>query len=123
VREGLLGLQRALARAAPPPGAVLEGRDIGTVVFPDAEAKFFLTADPRVRAERRFRELQQRGLPVSLEQIVAEQEKRDRDDQNRALAPLRKADDAELVDSTALTLDQVVARVEESLRRRGLLAS
>jgi cytidylate kinase len=123
VRQGLLGLQRALARGAPPPGAVLEGRDIGTVVFPDADAKFFLTAASRVRAERRFRELQQRGLPVVFEQVLADQEKRDRDDQSRALAPLRQADDAELVDSTSLTLDQVVTHIEESLRRRGLVSS
>ncbi len=122
VRQGLLGLQRALARGAPSPGAVLEGRDIGTVVFPDAEAKFFLTADSRVRAQRRFRELEQRGLPVVFDQVLADQEKRDRDDQSRALAPLRQADDAELIDSTALSLDEVVARLEESLRRRGLVA-
>jgi CMP/dCMP kinase len=121
VRQGLLGLQRALARGAPPPGAVLEGRDIGTVVFPDAEAKFFLTAASPVRAERRFRELQQRGLPVVLEEVLADQEKRDRDDQSRALAPLRQAPDAELIDSTALSLDEVVARVKQRLRERGLL--
>jgi CMP/dCMP kinase len=120
VRAGLLGLQRALALAAPPPGAVLEGRDIGTVVFPDAEAKFFLTAAPPTRAERRFRELQQRGLPVKLEEVLADQEKRDRDDQSRALAPLRQADDAELIDSTSLSLDEVVAHIEQKLRGRGL---
>jgi cytidylate kinase len=114
-------LQRALAHAAPPPGAVLEGRDIGTVVFPDAEAKFFLTAASRTRAERRFRELQQRGLPVNLEEVLADQEKRDRDDQSRALAPLRQAPDAELIDSTALSLDEVVARIEQRLRERGLI--
>jgi CMP/dCMP kinase len=122
VRQGLLGLQRTLARAAPLPGAVLEGRDIGTVVFPDAEAKFFLTASSRVRAERRFRELQQRGLPVKLEEVLADQEKRDRDDASRALAPLKQASDAELIDSTALSLDEVVARIQQRLRDRGHLA-
>jgi CMP/dCMP kinase len=120
VREGLLGLQRALARSAAPPGAVLEGRDIGTVVFPDAEAKFFLTAAPRVRAERRFLELQKRGLRDTLDEVLADQEKRDRDDASRALAPLRQADDAELIDSTTLSLDEVVTRIEQRLRERGL---
>jgi cytidylate kinase len=122
VREGLLGMQRALARAAPPPGAVLEGRDIGTVVFPDAEAKFFLTATPRVRAERRFKELQQRGLAVTLDDVLADQVKRDRDDESRALAPLRQAADAERIDSTAMSLDDVVKLIEERLRTRGLVA-
>jgi cytidylate kinase len=121
VREGLLGLQRALGHAAPPPGAVLEGRDIGTVVFPDAEAKFFLTASSRVRAERRFRELQQRSLPVVLEEVLADQEKRDRDDASRALAPLKQAADAELIDSTALSLDEVTAHIQKRLLERGLL--
>jgi cytidylate kinase len=120
VRDGLLELQRRLGRAAAK-GAVLEGRDIGTVVFPDAMGKFFLTADPRVRAERRYRELTAKGTQTSLEAVLAEQERRDRDDASRAVAPLKQAQDAELVDSTALSLDQVVERMEASLRRRGLL--
>ncbi len=122
VRDGLLELQRRLGRAAAK-GAVLEGRDIGTVVFPDAKGKFFLTADPRVRAERRFRELSAKGTTPTLESVLAEQERRDRDDASRAVAPLKQAADAELVDSTSLTLDQVVDRMEQSLRRRGLLRS
>jgi cytidylate kinase len=117
VRSGLLELQRRLGRNAPR-GAVLEGRDIGTVVFPDAEAKFFLTATPRTRAERRFRELSARGVACTFEQVLADQEKRDRDDSSRALAPLRQADDAELIDSTDLSLDEVVARIEKSLGAR-----
>ena len=93
VRAGLLGLQRALARSAAPPGAVLEGRDIGTVVFPDAEAKFFLTAAPSVRAERRFLELQKRGLPIKLDEVLADQGEagsRRRQPGARAAAPGRR---------------------------------
>ena len=120
VRDGLLELQRRLGRAATN-GAVLEGRDIGTVVFPDAKGKFFLTADPRVRAERRYRELIAKGTQTTVDAVLAEQERRDRDDANRAVAPLKQAEDAELVNSTQLTLDQVVDRMEQSLRRRGLL--
>ncbi len=121
VRDGLLELQRRLGRAAPR-GAVLEGRDIGTVVFPDAEAKFFLTADPRVRAERRYRELAAKGTRTTVDEVLAEQERRDRDDASRAVAPLKQAGDAELVDSTSLDLDQVVAHIEARLRGRGLVA-
>jgi cytidylate kinase len=120
VRDGLLELQRRLGRAAAK-GAVLEGRDIGTVVFPDAKGKFFLTADPRVRAERRYRELTAKGTQTTVEAVLAEQERRDRDDASRPVAPLKQAEDAELVDSTHMTLDQVVDRMEQSLRRRGLL--
>ncbi|HUB09694.1 MAG TPA: (d)CMP kinase [Myxococcales bacterium] len=121
VRDGLLDLQRRLGRAAPK-GAVLEGRDIGTVVFPDAEAKFFLTADPRVRAERRYKELAAKGTKTTVDEVLAEQERRDRDDASRAVAPLKQAADAELVDSTRLDLDQVVAHIVASLRRRGLVS-
>jgi cytidylate kinase len=121
VRDGLLDLQRRLGSKAVK-GAVLEGRDIGTVVFPDAKGKFFLTADPRVRAERRFRELASKGMQTTLEAVLGEQERRDKDDASRAVAPLKQAADAELVDSTQLTLDQVVDRMEQSLKRRGLLS-
>lgn len=123
VRAGLLDLQRRLAVAAANRGAVLEGRDVGTVVFPDADAKFFLTASDEVRARRRFEELRARGDPSSLEQVLAEQRRRDRDDSQRAVAPLKPAPDAILVDTSGLALDQVVERlageVEERLRARG----
>ncbi|MHB1845852.1 MAG: (d)CMP kinase [Deltaproteobacteria bacterium] len=119
VRDGLLELQRRLGRTAAK-GAVLEGRDIGTVVFPDAEAKFFLTADPRVRAERRFLELSAKGVSTTVEQVLLEQEKRDRDDASRSVAPLRQAADATLVDSTALALSEVVDAMVKLLRQRGL---
>jgi cytidylate kinase len=118
VRAGLLDLQRRLGRGAER-GAVLEGRDIGTVVFPDAEAKFFLTATPRTRAERRFLELKAKGLASSLDEVLVDQEKRDRDDSSRAASPLRQADDAELIDSTDLSLEGVVTKIEASLLARG----
>jgi CMP/dCMP kinase len=117
VRDGLLQLQRRLALEAPG-GAILEGRDIGTVVFPDADAKFFLEASPAVRARRRFEELFQRGTESTLEAVLTEQNKRDHDDASRAVAPLRPADDAERVDSTALPLSEVVRALEATIRAR-----
>jgi cytidylate kinase len=117
VRAGLLDLQRRLAKASK--GAVLEGRDIGTVVFPDAQAKFFLTATSRQRAERRYQELVAKGTTgVTLEQVLAEQNQRDRDDSQREVAPLRAAPDAVILDSTEDSLDQVVAKMEKVVRER-----
>lgn len=117
VRDGLLQLQRRLALEAVG-GAILEGRDIGTVVFPDADAKFFLVASPEVRARRRFEELFQRGTESTLEAVLVEQNKRDQDDASRAVAPLRAADDAQRVDSTGLPLSEVVRSLEATIRRR-----
>jgi cytidylate kinase len=108
VRDALLELQRAAARAG---GVVLEGRDIGTVVLPDAEAKFFLTASIAVRARRRHDELVARGEQPVLAVIEEEVRRRDERDTNRPVAPLRQADDAVLVDSSALTIDEVVATI------------
>ncbi len=123
VRSGLLELQRRLATAPENRGAVLEGRDIGTVVFPDADAKFFLTAPDEVRARRRFLELQARGDPQTFEAVLADQRKRDRDDSSREVAPLKPADDALLVDTGSLTADEVVdrlvAEVDGRIARRG----
>src|SRR5256885_9451712 len=93
VRQKLLQLQRDLGRAAPR-GAVLEGRDIGTVVFPDADVKFFLTASDEARAQRRHAELNEKGLSVPLPEVLADQRRRDKDDTERAIAPLRAAADA-----------------------------
>lgn len=118
VREGLLELQRRLATAPENRGAVLEGRDIGTVVFPDADAKFFLTASPEVRARRRFEELRQKGDPQSFEQVLADQLKRDRDDSSRAVAPLRPAPDAEQLDTSGMDLDAVVAALAAAVEAR-----
>ncbi|HET9958243.1 MAG TPA: (d)CMP kinase [Polyangiaceae bacterium] len=118
VREALLALQR---RAAERGGVVVEGRDIGTVVFPDAEAKFFLTASVEVRARRRFDELAARGAAPSLEDVRREVVERDLRDTERAVAPLRRAQDAELVDSSELDLEAVVGRIVErvhSVERR-----
>jgi len=117
VRAALLGLQRQIGHSGA--GVVAEGRDMGTVVFPDAPVKFYLTASLEVRAKRRFDELTARGKKVSLEDTRREVEQRDHNDSNRAVAPLRQADDAILVDSTDVLLDGVVddmlARVEARL--------
>jgi cytidylate kinase len=109
VRQKLLQLQRDLGHASSR-GSVLEGRDIGTVVFPDADVKFFLTASDEARAERRHAELVERGVSVPLAEVLADQRRRDRDDSERAIAPLRAAKDAILVDTTGFDLDQVVER-------------
>ena len=104
-RDALLELQRGQGREG---GVVLEGRDIGTVVFPDAEAKFYLTASADVRAQRRRDELAARGTPPSLAEVLNEVNERDRRDSTRPIAPLRQADDALLVDSSVLSIEQVV---------------
>jgi cytidylate kinase len=115
VRAGLLELQRRLATAPENRGAVLEGRDIGTVVFPDADAKFFLTASPEVRARRRHAELQAKGDPATYQAVLADQIKRDKDDSERAVAPLKPAADAQLIDTSAMTLDEVVERLAHAV--------
>lgn len=108
VRAGVLDLQRRLAGDG---GVVAEGRDLGTVVFPDAEAKFYLTADLESRAERRARELRGRGEAVDPDAIRAEIERRDRRDSERTAAPLRCPDDAVLVDTSGLAVEAVVDRL------------
>jgi cytidylate kinase len=117
VRERLLDLQRTLGRAAKT-GAVLEGRDIGTVVFPDATVKFFLTADDEARARRRHAELAGKGHEVELSNVLEDQRRRDKDDTDRAIAPLKPAPDAIVVDTTGLDLDQVVERCFRAVRER-----
>jgi cytidylate kinase len=109
VRQKLLQLQRDLGRAASK-GAVLEGRDIGTIVFPDAEVKFFLTASDGARAQRRHAELSEKGLHLPLAEVLEDQRRRDKDDTERAIAPLRAASDAIPVDTTGLDLEEVVER-------------
>lgn len=106
VRSVLLDMQRQAGEGG---GVVLEGRDIGTVVFPDAEVKFFLTASPEVRARRRHEELVAKGQNVTFDETLADVKERDARDEGRAVAPLRKAEGAVLVDSTSLTLDETVA--------------
>jgi CMP/dCMP kinase len=123
VRTKLLQLQRDLGRAAPR-GAVLEGRDIGTVVFPDAQVKFFLTASDAARARRRHAELAEKGLQVPLDEVLTDQRRRDKDDSERAIAPLRAAADAVVIDTTGLDLDEVVERCfhEASSRLKHLIS-
>lgn len=116
VRRGLLELQRKLAGDG---GAVLEGRDIGTVVCPDAPVKFFLDASPEERARRRFEELKARGSATSFESVRDEMIARDAQDESRAHAPLKAADDAVHLDSTRLSPDEVLARIVEAARRAG----
>lgn len=115
VRQHLNRLQRQIAQGR---NIVTEGRDQGTVVFPEAECKFFLTADPGERARRRWLDLQAQGRSLSLEEVLREQRERDARDASRAIAPLRPAEDAILIDSTGLSVDQVVGRMEEIVRRR-----
>lgn len=115
VRAFLLGLQRELAARQP---AIMDGRDIGTVVLPEAEVKVFLTATPEERARRRVRDHELRGEQVSYETILEEVKARDYADSTRAIAPLRQAEDAVLLDTTDLTQDEVVARILALIREK-----
>lgn len=119
VRSNLLELQRRFARESRT-GAVLEGRDIGTVVFPDATHKFFLTASNEKRAERRLLELEARGEAADYETVLKEISERDIRDQNRAIAPLKPAPDAQIIDTTQITLAQVVERMISILHPESL---
>ena len=115
VRSALLGRQRAFAR---PPGLVADGRDMGSIVFRDAGLKIFLTASPVERALRRHKQLKGKGLSGSLAALSAEIAERDRRDTTRAVAPLVAVPEAVVVDSTALTIEEVVGRVIELARER-----
>jgi cytidylate kinase len=115
VRKALLDMQR---KAGEDGGIVAEGRDIGTVVFPDAEHKFFLTASPEVRAKRRFEELVAKGQKVTEEETLAEVKRRDAQDEGRVVAPLKPAPDAELLDSSSMVIDSVVEHVLARVRAR-----
>jgi len=116
VREALLGVQRAMGEGG---GVVLEGRDIGTVVFPNADVKVFLTASTGARAARRHAELLAVGQDVSLEAVRADIEQRDARDSGREVAPLRPADDAKVLDTTELDLDEAVERLVAIVRESG----
>ena len=117
VRRMLLELQHKLAEQ----GCVMDGRDIGTVVLPDAEAKFFLTASQRERARRRWSQLNERGADIPLQQIVEDLKARDERDSGRDCSPLEKAKDAIQIDSTTMRIDEVVDRVLAVLERRELI--
>jgi cytidylate kinase len=115
VRERMVELQRAMGAKG---GVVVEGRDIGTVVFPQAEVKIFLTADSEERARRRFAELEGQGKRVTLDETLGEMEERDRRDQQRALAPLRQAEDAVAVDSTHRSIEEVLERIMQEIKKK-----
>ena len=115
VRSALLGRQRAFARS---PGLVADGRDMGSIVFRDAGLKIFLTASAEERARRRYKQLKEQGLSGSLAALSAEIAERDRRDTTRAVAPLVAVPEAIVVDSTALTIEEVVGRVIELARER-----
>lgn len=123
VRRKLVDEQRRVARyyERTGGGVVVDGRDIGTVVFPEAEVKVFMQADPVVRAHRRRRELEARGQSAAFDDVLAEMQRRDRQDTERALAPLRRADDAVVLDTSQLgfeaQVDAVLALVEERRQR------
>jgi cytidylate kinase len=115
VRDALLSVQRDSARDG---GVVAEGRDMGTVVFPGADVKFFLTASAGERSRRRWLELRERGHEVSLEEVLRDVVQRDRQDSEREIAPLRPSDDGVLVDSTGKTIDEVVEEMLGAVRRK-----
>jgi CMP/dCMP kinase len=108
VREALLRRQRAFRQL---PGLIADGRDMGTVVFPEAEVKIFLDASAEERAQRRYKQLQDKGFDVNFERLLTEIRERDDRDRNRAVAPLKPAEDALVVDSTSMTIDEVLATV------------
>ena len=117
MREGLLQRQRDFCQA---PGLVADGRDMGTVVFTDAPLKIFLTASAEERARRRYLQLKEAGHSVNLPDLVEEIRTRDERDTNREVAPLKPADDAIVLDSTTLTVEQVVERILAEATTRGL---
>jgi len=108
VRAALLARQRAFRR---PPGLVADGRDMATVVFPDADLKIFLTASPEVRAERRYKQLKEQGIDANLRALSHDLRERDERDAKRAVAPLVPAPDSQVLDSSALSIDEVVERI------------
>jgi len=121
VRQALLKRQRAFRQ---PPGLVADGRDMATIVFPDASLKVFLTARPEVRAERRYKQLIDKGIPANLRSLSRDLAERDERDRNRSVAPLVPAPDSQVLDSSALSIDEVVERIlawwkERSSVRRG----
>jgi len=108
VRAALTGRQRRFRQA---PGLVADGRDMGTVIFPDAELKIFLTASAEIRAERRYKQLKEKGESVNLTRLFREIKARDLRDQSRSIAPLRPAEDAVIIDSTELSIDEVFDKI------------
>lgn len=114
VRTALVSQQQEMGRAK---GIVMDGRDIGTTVFPDAELKIFVTASPEIRAERRYKELQEKGQAADFEEILANVKERDHIDQTRAVSPLRRADDALLLDNSHLSIAEQKAWLIEQFNK------
>ena len=112
VRAFLLGMQRDMAKTQ---DVLMEGRDIGTVVLPDATVKIFLTASPEARATRRWKEYQQKGVEVSYEEVLADVRQRDYQDTHRAAAPLRQADDAQLLDTSEMNFEQSLEAMKKMI--------
>lgn len=115
VRAFLLDLQRDLAKKQ---SVIMDGRDIGTVVLPQAQVKIFLSADPKERARRRWKEYQEKGQDMDFETVLADVQRRDKQDQERAIAPLRPAEDAQLLDSSQLTFEETVQAVLAIIKER-----
>lgn len=115
VRRALVERQRAFRR---PPGLVADGRDMGTAIFPDARLKIYLDASPRERAERRYKQLKDKGMDVSLDRLLEEIEARDRRDSARSASPMRPADDAVVVDTTRMDIATVVDTILQAWRSR-----
>ena len=115
VRQFLLEQQRVVARTH---DVIMDGRDIGTVVLPDADVKIFLSASPEVRARRRWLELQEKGAPDTYEAVLADLIARDERDSNRAIAPLRPADDAVLLDTSGMTLQESIDAILKLIRKK-----
>lgn len=113
VREKLVAMQQEMGRAK---GVVMDGRDIGTVVFPEAELKIFMTADPKVRAERRYKEQVAKGEPVSMEEVERNIRDRDRQDESRAVSPLRRAEDAVVLDNSSMSLAEQMTWIENQFK-------
>ncbi len=115
VREFLVSFQRSLVKQN---YCVMEGRDIGTVVFPDAFCKIFVTASSEVRAKRRTEELKNRGEEVDFNQILKDIEKRDKEDMNREIAPLKQAEDAILLDTSSMSMEEVITNIIEIINKK-----
>ncbi|HSG62163.1 MAG TPA: (d)CMP kinase [Pseudomonadales bacterium] len=120
VRAALLSRQREFQRA---PGLVADGRDMGTVVFPEAPLKIYLTASVEERAQRRYKQLKEKGQNVNLSALLDDIQARDDRDMNRAVAPLRPAEDAEMIDSSLMSIDEVFEKVLMMLANRGMIAA
>jgi len=115
VRAFLLDIQRDTAKKN---NVIMDGRDIGTVIFPDAEVKIFLFAQDEIRAQRRYKELIEKGIQTTFEEVLSDMQKRDENDRNREIAPARPADDAVMLDSSYLNIDETIARIIEIIESK-----